>query len=154
MKDGNWQFDDNIPTVRSVGNWDAELGAHFTNGSFWWDPVNQHDDVYFDIRVGNADPLDDKYNQSYKEANSPPLTTGMEPCTEYFPLPINNTDETGEQTFYDDVLLKCHLAKLDIYLYPKQWSKGLGIYEFGIFILVNAPGYLPIQRDPCTGLPV
>jgi hypothetical protein len=151
--DGNWVWDPSSgvdhPSIRSIGNWDNELGIHFTNGSFWWDAT--HDDVYFDIRVGNALPGDPRYNESYAEANS---LFGLEPCSYYSPLPINNSDYNDQSNDFNDTLLMCHTAKLDLYLYPKQWSNGPGNYTFDIEIFVDAPGWLPIQRHPCTGEPV
>jgi hypothetical protein len=156
-KDGNWVWDNiandpDYPTIRAIGNWDNELGIHFTNGSFWWDGT--HDDVYFDVRVGNSLPGDPKYNKSYREEHS---LFGLEPCTYYSPLPIDNSHLNSappEVNNFNDTLLKCHMAKLDFYLYPKQWSNGPGEYIFDIEIFVDVPDWMPIQRHPCTGVKI
>lgn len=142
--DGNWVWDpgNENPTVRNIGNWDSELGVYFTNGSFWWDPPI-YDDVYFDVRVGNCLPGDPRYNKSYMEIHPIECPYGLEPNKNYFPLPINNTGSD-----YDDALWKCNQTKLNFYLYPKQWSIGQAEYTFNIFIFINAPDWLPEERDP------
>jgi hypothetical protein len=151
--DGNWLWDSiQKPSIRGVGNWDAELGVYFTNGTFYWDPLNpEHQDVFFDIRVGNSQPEDARYNLSYMEANPIECPDGLEPNRDYYPLPIDNSEEVGDG--FNDTLLKCHMAKLDFYIYPEQWSEGPMEYTFDIFIKVNAPTWLPIMRHPCTGDP-
>jgi hypothetical protein len=144
--DGNWLWDNTqAPTIRGVGNWDTELGVHFTNGSFYWVP-GEHEDVFFDIRVGNSQLGDPRYNLSYAEANS---LFGLEPNKDYYPLPIDNSEEVGDG--FNNTLLKCHMAKLDFYIIPMQWSQYPGEYVFDIYIFVNAPSWLPIMRHPCTG---
>ena len=142
--DGNWVWDpvNNYPTVRNIGNWDSTLGVYFTNGTFWWDPPD-HDDVYFDIRVGNALPGDPRYNQSYAEVHPIECPYGLEPNKDYSPLPINHSGDD-----FDDALWKCNQTKLDFYLYPKQWSIGQGDYSFDIYILVNVPSWYPVECDP------
>ena len=156
--DGNWFFDEDgtaedpdMPTIRSIGNWDSELAAHFTSG-----PQFVDNDVLFDIRVGDHDSMSDQYNMSYCEVYSPqhnpiyPDLIGMYPCNYYGPLPIDNYDITGDVMF-NDVLLKCHEAKLDFYIFVIEWTQGNGVYPFEFHLRVNAPGHLPVERDPCSG---
>jgi hypothetical protein len=120
--DGNEAFDPDEenylgkqrPTVRNIGNWDAELGVRFGNGDF--DPNY----VLFDARIGYANPEAPGYNPSIAEDQD---LAGLLPNIDYSPFPINNYDELG----YDcrnDVVLKCHTYKMDFYLNPLQWNLG------------------------------
>ena len=127
------------PTVRNIGNWDAELGVEFGNGDF--DPNY----VWFDARIGYSNPAAPGYNPSIREIQ---CLNGLLPNTQYSPFPINNYDELG----YDcrnDVVLKCHTYKMDFYLNPLQWNLGEGLYEFPIYIFVNPPVCEPTSGGPC-----
>ena len=143
--DGNWQFDPTEesylgvqrPTIRNIGNWDAALGVIFGNGDF--DP----DYVMFDVRVGNSNPVADRYNESMRER----LGDGLYPNCAYSTLPVDNS-VVGDD-YRDDVLMKCHTAKMDFYLNPLQWNVGEGLYEFPITIYVNAPAWYPYYYGPC-----
>jgi hypothetical protein len=145
--DGNENFDPDEesylgkqrPTVRNIGNWDAELGVTFGNGDF--DPNY----VWFDARIGYANPAAPGYNPTIAEDKG---LDGLLPNVDYSPFPINNYDELG----YDcrnDVVLKCHTYKMDFYLNPLQWNVGEGLYEFPIYIFVNPPYCEPTYYDPC-----
>jgi hypothetical protein len=144
--DGNWQFDPNEesylglqrPTIRNIGNWDAALGVIFGNGNF--DP----DYVLFDVRIGNSNAVADHYNQSMREYLG---IDGLLPNTAYSPLPVDNS-VVGDD-YRDNVLMKCHTAKMDFYLNPLQWNMGQGLYEFPITIFVNAPAWYPVYHYPC-----
>ena len=108
--DGNWDWNDYeypaLPTLRNIGNWDTELGCHFSNGDF------APQDVLFDWRAGDSHPDSDYYNPTYSEKNGIP---GMIPCIwDYIPLPIDNDPWLGPDTEYDDVLLKCHTGFLPL----------------------------------------
>lgn len=145
--DGNEAFDPDEenylgkqrPTVRNIGNWDAELGVRFGNGDF--DPNY----VLFDARIGYANPEAPGYNPSIAEDQD---LAGLLPNIDYSPFPINNYDELG----YDcrnDVVLKCHTYKMDFYLNPLQWNLGEGLYEFPIYIFVNPPTCESSPGFPC-----
>jgi hypothetical protein len=145
--DGNEAFDpteENYlgkqrPTVRNIGNWDAELGVRFGDGDF--EPEN----VLFDARIGYSNPEASGYNPSIRECQQ---LDGLLPNVDYYPFPINNYDELG----YDcrnDVVLKCHTYKMDFYLNPLQWNLGEGLYEFPIYLFVNAPECVPDYVEPC-----
>jgi hypothetical protein len=142
-KDGNWVWSylDGYPTIRNVGNWDTELGCHFTAGDF------ATEDVLFDIRAGDANPESEKYNPTYCEENS---LDGMIPCNwDYYPIPIDNDPWLGYDTEYDDVLLKCHLMKLDFYIKVLQWTNGPGPYSFDIDLFCMEPQWYPAPGFPC-----
>jgi uncharacterized repeat protein (TIGR01451 family) len=148
--DGNEAFDPDEqdylgkqrPTVRNIGNWDAELGVRFGNGDF--DPAY----VLFDARIGYSNPEAPGYNPSIRERDHP---DGLLPNVDYWPFPINNYDELG----YDcrnDAVLKCHTYKMDFYLNPLQWNLGEDLYEFPIIIFVNPPDWEPAEEDPCPNV--
>jgi hypothetical protein len=144
-KDGNWNWNDNenppYPTIRNVGNWDTELGCHFSAGDF------DQDKVLFDIRAGDSNPESDKYNPTYCEENS---IDGMVPCNwNYYPIPINNDPWLSLEDNYNDVLLKCHLMKLDFYIYIIEWNDGPGVYNFGIDLFCSDPEWQPAPGYPC-----
>ena len=141
--DGNWDWDfgsDVPPTIKNVGNWDAELGFHFTNGDF------NANDVRFDVRAGDSNPESDYYCPTYCEVNG---IDGMVPCNwNYYPLPVNNYPWLSSD-YYDDVLLKCHKMKLDFYICVLQWTNGPGPYSFGIDIFCEDPSWQPAAGFPC-----
>jgi hypothetical protein len=141
--DGDWDFDVNEvpqrPTIRNIGNWDAEIGVMFGHGDF--DP----DYVLFDVRMGNSNPAADNFNPTMAERL---LLDGLEPNVWYDPLPVDNYDEVGDE-YRDDVLLKCHTYKMDFYLNPLQWNVGEGLYEFPITIYVETPDWHPVYVGPC-----
>jgi hypothetical protein len=142
-KDGNWVWSylDGYPTIRNVGNWDAEIGCHFTAGDF------ATEDVLFDIRAGDANPESEKYNPTYCEEND---LDGMIPCNWcYYPIPIDNDPWLGYDTNYDDVLLKCHTMKLDFYIKVLQWTNGPGPYSFDIDLYCMEPDWYPAPGYPC-----
>jgi hypothetical protein len=140
-EDGDWFWGSEEPTVRNVGNWDTHLGCHFTSGDF------QEDKVLFDIRAGDSHPDSEKYNPTYSQANG---IDGMEPCNwDYYPIPIDNDFWLGEDTDYDDVLLKCHTMKLDFYLFVIEWNDGVGEYNFEIDLFVWDPEWQPVPGYPC-----
>lgn len=151
--DGDHDFDNPpldppMPTIRSIGNWDSVLGANFTNGTF---DIN---DILFDIRAGDESQISSKYNQSFVEANSPDHHPehyiGMYPNRYYEAIPIDNYEMTGED-IYNDTLLKCHYAKLDLYIYPIQWTHHDIEYEFDIKLYARSPDtVLPVDLGgPC-----
>jgi hypothetical protein len=144
-KDGNWYWNDcedpPYPTVRNVGNWDTQLGCHFTSGDF------EEDKVMFDIRAGDSHPDSDRYNPTYCEWNG---IEGMIPCNwDYYPIPIDNDYWLGEGTNYDDVLLKCHTMKLDFYINIIEWNDGPGVYTFTIDLFTWDPEWQPAPGYPC-----
>jgi len=141
-KDGNWDWSylDGYPTIRNVGNWDTEVGCHFTPGDF------ATEDVYYDIRAGDSNPQSAKYNPTYCEENDIP---GMIPCNwDYYPIPINN-DYWLDSEEYNDVLLKCHTMKLDFYIFVMQWTNGPGPYSFDIDLFTMDPDWTPAPGYPC-----
>jgi hypothetical protein len=146
--DGNWDWDfgsDVPPTIKNVGNWDAELGFHFTSGNF--DP----NEVVFDVRAGDSNQESEYYNPTYCEANN--LPDGMVPCNwSYYPLPVNNTPWLGTDG-YNDVLLKCHKLKLDFYICISEWNLGPGTYTFDIDIFCEDPSWQPAPGFPCPNGP-
>ena len=148
-KDGNWIWDENeeepYPTIVNVGNWDTHLGCHFTSGDF------QQDKVLFDVRAGDSNPESQKYNPTYCEENG---IDGMVPCNwNYYPIPIDNDFWLGPDTNYDDVLLKCHLMKLDFYIRIIEWNKGPGVYNFDIDLFTWDPPWQPAPGFPCPQEP-
>jgi hypothetical protein len=142
--DGNWDWDFPpivLPTIKNIGNWDTVLGCHFSAGDF---NVN---DVLFDWRAGDSNPESPKYNPTYSEENG---IAGMVPCNwNYWPLPIDNDFWLGEDTNYDDVLLKCHKLKLDFYIKVLQWTNGPGEYSWCIDIYTGNPSWQPEPGYPC-----
>ena len=142
--DGNWCMgfeEPPLPTIGNIGNWDTQLGCHFSNGDF---NIN---DVLFDWRAGDSNPESDYYNPTYSEEND---IDGMIPCVwTYYPLPIDNDPWLGYDTDYDDVLLKCHYIKLDFYIYIIQWTNGPGPYYFDIDIYYKDPAWQPADGYPC-----
>jgi hypothetical protein len=139
-EDGDWFWGSEEPTVRNVGNWDAELGIHFTSGDF------QQDKVLFDIRAGDSNSESEKYNPTLSEMWA---IDGIVPCSVYAPIPIDNDYWLGEGTNYDDVLLKCHTMKLDFYMFVIEWNDGVGQYNFDIDLSVWDPEWQPAPGYPC-----
>jgi hypothetical protein len=139
-EDGDWFWGSEEPTVRNVGNWDTELGIHFTSGDF------QEDKVLFDIRAGDSHPDSEKYNPTLSEMWA---IDGLEPCNKYYPIPIDNDYWLGEGTNYDDVLLKCHTMKLDFYMFVIEWNDGVGVYNFDIDLSIWDPEWQPAPGYPC-----
>ena len=140
-EDGDWFWGSEAPTVRNVGNWDTQLGCHFTAGDF------EEDKVLFDIRAGDSNDESDRYNPTYSEEND---IDGMEPCNwYYYPIPIDNDYWLGEDTNYDNVLLKCHTMKLDFYMFVIEWNDGTGVYNFDIDLSVWDPEWQPAPGYPC-----
>jgi len=153
---GNWIFNPNEydgspysekPTIRSIGNWDAVLGVMFSKGTFTHD-----EDVRFDVRVGESNPGWDRYNVTYAGVDLTDTDSyfgveetrpGIVPGVLARPLPIDNEDSVGND-LRNDVLLKCHTAKLDFYVNPHQWNE-YGEHTFDIILSVYAPDYDPFN---------
>jgi hypothetical protein len=146
---GDYIFDSveptpSTPTIRNIGDWDTILGVDFSNGTF------APQDVLFNIRIGDSNPTSSHYNQSYLEAHGNP-TDKIQPNVDTAPLPIYNGNELVEKTKYNDMLLKCHTAKIIFYIYVKQFTKipWVGEYTFNIEListLPSDPALLPVNQ--------
>lgn len=146
---GDWVFDPTVvdpeqPTVRNIGNWDVEIWLNFDNMGFGQsgDGITMEWDVNFDTRLGDTNGV--KSNLSYEETNGVFIMPEEDVL-----IPVDNSVETGD-TYRNDVLLKCHTAKIGFMIHVLKATLGDVSYGGPVTITAQCPSYVPDDMPTAT----